>query len=57
MVRKKRRKEREREWWYIGIKEGATWMERREEGAKKKGKRVFKSMNFLFLAIKITSAV
>ena len=33
-------------------------MERREEGAKKKkGKRVFKSMNFLFLAIKITSAV
>jgi len=27
-------------------------MERREEGVKKEGKRVFKSMNFLFLAIK-----
>ena len=37
---KKGEREREREWWYIGIKEGATWMERREEGAKKKKEKV-----------------
>ena len=56
---KEEEKKGERERMVVYRDKGGSHVDGKEGGRseKKKGKRVFKSMNFLFLAIKITSAV